>query len=115
MNNSTKMFKLEQKNGEWVLIYTQKHSEEDISYMGDLLDTVNKVRLALLEDKLFSIFQPNMADTLDLLSALGEIEKCTSWNMFDVRDVDEIVSSLTWMLSNHDIYDINGIESRYWK
>lgn len=108
------MFKLEWKNKEWVLIYTQEHSTKDISYIGDLLSTVRRVRKALLKDELFSIIKPNMADTLDLLGILGEIEKCTSWNMFEVRETEEIVNSLVNMLLIYDVYNVDGVECQDW-
>lgn len=111
---NAKMFNLIRKDNEWAFIYTGEHSKEDISYMGELLETVSRVREALIKDELFSVLEPNMADTLDLLSSLGEIEKCTGWNMFEIRDTEELVSSLTRMLLSHNICNTDGVESRNW-
>lgn len=103
------MFELEWKDEDWTLIYTQKHSTKDISYMDEeMLSTVKRVNEALLKDDLFSIIEPNMADTAVLLNILGEIEMCTGWNMFERRETEEIVKSLIWMLCSHGVYDSSG-------
>lgn len=108
------MFKLKRDKEGWFLIYTQEHSTEDISYMGDLLSTIERVHKKLAEDELFSIMELNIEDTLNLLRILGETEKCTGWNMFDVRDTDEIISSLVNLLYTYRIYVADGVEISNW-
>lgn len=100
------LFELYSKSNEgydWAIRYTGIHSKRDISYLDELLETVEKVYNALKEDyyEIFNMLELTLVDTLDLMSILGEIEMFSGWNNFERRDPNKIAKSIMQVLGTY--------------